>query len=76
MSSRGYNPQYTPGKELEEMENELRMMYGKYEQLCKAYRSLAQQQGVAPAGNIENTTKNFGDWQQEKITNQGERYGG
>lgn len=76
MSSRGYGPKYTPGKEIEEMESELQMMYGKYEQLCKAYKKLAQQQGIAPAGNIENTTKNFGDWQQEKQTNQGERYGG
>lgn len=76
MSSRGYGDKYTPGKEIEEMTTELQMMYSKYEQLCKAYKKLAQQQGVAPSGNIENTTKNFGDWQQEKLTNQGERYGG
>jgi hypothetical protein len=76
MSSRGYGTKYTPGKEIEEMEQELLMMYSKYEELCKSYRALAQKQGVAPSGNLENTTKNFGDWQQEKITNQGERYGG
>lgn len=76
MSSRGYGDKYTPGKEIEEMEKELSMMYAKYESLCKAFRKLAQQQGMAPSGNIENTTKNFGDWEQEKKNNQGERYGG
>lgn len=76
MSSRGYGYKYTPGKEIEEMEKELSMMYNKYESLCKAYRKLAQEQGLAPKGNIENTTKNFGDWEQEKLLEQGERYGG
>jgi hypothetical protein len=73
MSSRGHGPKYIPGKEIEEMTAEIAMLGGMYEQLCKAYKKLAQEQGVAPAGDIDNTTKNFGDW--EKENKQGDRYG-
>jgi hypothetical protein len=75
MSSRGHGPKYTPGKEIEEMTSEILMWSSMYEQLCKAYKKLAQDQGVAPAGNIDNTTKSFGDWEKEKLTEQGDRYG-
>ncbi len=75
MSSRGYGPKYTPGKEIEEMKIELLVMYQKYEQLCKAYKKLAQQVGVAPAGPMDNVTSNFGDWEKEKQENIGDRYG-
>lgn len=74
MSTRGYGPRYTPGKEIEEMTNELHMMYVRYEELCKAYQALAQR---AHAGetNLENTTKTFGDWEKEKLEKLGDKYG-
>jgi hypothetical protein len=75
MSSRGHGPKYTPGKEIEEMTVELEVMYGKYEQLCKAYKKLAQEAGNAPKGPIENITANFGDWEKEKQEKLGDRYG-
>lgn len=66
MSSRGHGPKYTPGKEFEEMSNELSMMYSMYEKLCRSYKKLAQEKGVAPAGSIENPDTSFGDWEKEK----------
>jgi len=75
MSSRGYGPKYTPGKEIEEMQVEISMLYGLYEELCKSYKKLAQSKGVAPAGDLENTTKNFGDWEKEQQEKLGDRYG-
>jgi hypothetical protein len=75
MSSRGYGPKYTPGHEIEEMTIEIAMMHEKYESLCKAYKRLAQSKGLAPAGDLENTTKDFGEWEKEKQEKLGDRYG-
>lgn len=77
MSSRGHGPKYTPGKEFEEMKNELAMMYSLYENLCRSYKKLSQEKGIAPAGSIENPDKQFGDWEKEKDKQiqMGERYG-
>ena len=75
MSSRGHGPKYTPGKEIEEMMGELTMMHGMYEDLCKAYKRLAMSIGAAPEGELENTTKKFGDWEKEKLTEKEDRYG-
>jgi hypothetical protein len=39
----------------------------KYANLCKAYKILAQSNGIAPAGPLDNTTKDFGVWEKEKL---------
>jgi hypothetical protein len=75
MSSRGHGPKYTPGEEKEEMETEIKMMYGLYEELCKAYRKLAQEIESTPKGPLQNTTSSFGDWEKEKQQKLGDRYG-
>ena len=75
MSSRGYGPKYTPGREIEEMTTEIAMMHEKYANLCKAYKILAQSNGIAPAGPLDNTTKDFGEWEKEKQEKLGDRYG-
>ncbi len=75
MSSRGHGPKYTPGKETEEMKKEIEMLYGLYEDLCKAYKKLALELANTPKGPIENTTLSFEDWEKAKQKEIGDRYG-
>lgn len=37
---------YTPGKEIEEMRNQILLMEGKYMDLCNAYKALAIKSGI------------------------------
>jgi hypothetical protein len=49
---------YTPGKEVEEMQNQIAMMESKYMDLCNAYKELAIRSGITET-NVSTDSSNM-----------------